>query len=162
MVCTVFSTMKLRRWLSILLTLAVAIAPVFYLESCRLTDFRTEAAQVSQLVLTTLKDPKTFNYALNQEFPNVFLFTYQGLATENGVTGEIEPALAESWTISTDKQRVVFTLRQGLQWSDGEPLTADDVVFTYEEVIFNKQIPTDAKDNFKIGTSGAFPQVRKL
>lgn len=152
-----FPLQALRRWLSGLLALLV-----FALGGCSLEDFRVEAAQGSQLVLTTLTDPKTFNYALNQEFPSVFLFSYEGLTAEDGVTGEIKPALAETWEISPDQQRVVFTLRPGLQWSDGHPLTADDVVFTYKEIIFNRQIPTDAEDNLKIGPSGAFPKVRKL
>jgi len=147
-----------QRWLTVCLTVMLVVAPA--LTSCHST-FKTEAAQ-SQLVLATLQEPKTFNYALNQEFPSVFLFTYQGLTTENGTTGEIEPALAESWKISQDERRVVFTLRQGLRWSDGTPLTADDVVFTYEEIIFNPQIPNDYKDNLKIGSNAAFPKVRKL
>lgn len=154
-----FLNLTPRRWF--VLTLILAIAPALTLGACRPTNFKTQVAQ-SQLVLTTLEDPKTFNYALNQEFPSVFLFTHQGLTTENGMTGEIEPALAESWTISADEKQIVFTLRAGLKWSDGQPLTADDVVFTYEDVIFNPEIPTDAKDNLKIGRSGAFPKVRKL
>jgi len=36
-----------------------------------------------------------------------------------------------------------FTLREDLKWSDG--LTAEDVVFTYQDVIFNKQIPPIGK-----------------
>ena len=156
------ATALLGRSLAGFLLLIAAIAWMLLLAGCRPSALKTEAAQGSQLVLTTLQDPKTFNYALNQEFPSVFLFTYQGLTTENGVTGEIEPALAESWQISKDQRRITFTLRKGLKWSDGEPLTADDVVFTYEQVIFNKQIPTDAKDNLKIGPSGAFPKVHKL
>ncbi|MEP0746383.1 ABC transporter substrate-binding protein [Trichocoleus sp. AS-A1] len=135
----------------------------FALFGCHPTLLKTQANEkVSQLVTATLSDPKTFNWVLNQEFPHVFLFTYEGLTSENSVTGEIEPALAESWEISEDKRRIVFTLREGLKWSDGQPLTADDVVFTYEDVVLNKEILTDARDSLKIGTSGAFPQVRKL
>ncbi|MBD2741650.1 ABC transporter substrate-binding protein [Coleofasciculus sp. FACHB-1120] len=135
----------------------------FALFGCHPTLLKTQASEkVSQLVTATLSDPKTFNWVLNQEFPHVFLFTYEGLTSENSVTGEIEPALAESWEISEDKRRIVFTLREGLKWSDGQPLTADDVVFTYEDVVLNKEILTDARDSLKIGTSGAFPQVRKL
>ncbi|MFB2968620.1 ABC transporter substrate-binding protein [Aerosakkonema sp. BLCC-F183] len=151
-----------RRCLSVLLALILALTCQFALTGCQIAQFKTKSAQVSQLVLTALTDPKTFNPALNQEFPNIFLFAFDRLTTENGVTGEVEPALAEFWEISQDKKRVVFTLREGLQWSDGQPLTADDVVFTFEDVIFNKQIPTDFKDSFKIGASGAFPKVLKI
>jgi peptide/nickel transport system substrate-binding protein len=49
-----------------------------------------------------------------------------------------------------------------LKWSDGAPLTADDVVFTYEEIVFNPEIATDQKDALKIGTSSTFPKIRKL
>ncbi|PSB34593.1 ABC transporter substrate-binding protein [Chlorogloea sp. CCALA 695] len=142
-----------RFWLTVLL--------IFSLTSCNPTELKTEAAQVSQLVTSTIGDPKTFNYAFNQEFPHIFLFTSEGLTTLNGITAKIEPALAESWQVSDDKKRITFTLRAGLQWSDGEPLTADDVVFTYQDIIFNPAIPTDWKDFLKVGAGGVFPEIRK-
>src|SRR3954454_11715863 len=40
------------------------------------------------------------------------------------------PGLAESWKASPDKQTWTYTLREGLTWSDGQPLTADDVAYT--------------------------------
>ncbi len=153
--------LRLRRWLTVLLIL-ITLTCQFTLTSCDPTRLKTQAAQVSQWVTSTTSDPKTFNYAFNQEFPHVFLFTAEGLTTLNGATAEIEPALAQSWKISEDKKQIIFTLRENLKWSDGEPLTADDVIFTYEDVIFNKQIPTDWKDGLKIGTSGAFPKIRKI
>ena len=146
-----------RRGLALLLALISAIA----LSGCNPQQFKTSAAQVPQLVVSVGANPQTFNYALNQQSPNVFGLTFKGLTTVNGA-GEIQPELAESWTISEDKQRFVFTLRENLKWSDGHPLTADDVIFTYQDVVLNKEISTDLKDYLKIGTSGAFPQVRKI
>lgn len=113
-------------------------------------------------MLSALTDPKTFNYANNQSFPNIFLFSHEGLTRENGVTGAIEPALAASWTISEDNKQIIFTLRQGLKWSDGQPLTAADVVFTYQDVIFNPEVPAEAKDQLRIGAKAEFPKVRQL
>jgi peptide/nickel transport system substrate-binding protein len=141
---------------------AIVLTLLFTLTSCNPQNYKTQAAQVSQLVLTTPTDPQTFNYANNQSFPSIFLFTYAGLTRENGLTGEYEPDLAESWTISEDKKRVVFTLRPNLKWSDGMPLTSDDVVFTYQDIVFNPKIPTDMKDGIQIGTNKAFPTVRQL
>jgi len=158
MFSAVFPIAMLRRGFLVLLAFVVAIA----LSGCNLAEFRTEAAQVPQIVDSTLGDPKTFNYALSNESPNVFGFIYEGLITEDGLTGEIQPALAESWEISEDKKRIVFTLREGLKWSDGEPLTVDDVVFSYNDIYLNKKIPTDIKDILKIGKSLLFPKVRKL
>jgi peptide/nickel transport system substrate-binding protein len=147
-----------RRWLTISLALFGAIT----FTSCSLNQFASEAAQVPQLVEGTLGEPKTFNYALSQESPNVFGLIYEGLVGENGLTGEIEPALAESWEIGEDKKRIVFTLRDGLKWSDGQPLTVDDVVFTYNDIYFNEKIPTDIRDILRIGKNRLLPSVRKL
>ncbi|MBW4542363.1 MAG: ABC transporter substrate-binding protein [Myxacorys chilensis ATA2-1-KO14] len=141
---------------------AIALLLPFTLASCNAQDYKTQAAQVSQLVLTAPSDPQTFNYANNQSFPNIFLFTYAGLTKENGLTGKYEPDLAESWTISEDKKQVIFTLRPNLKWSDGMPLTADDVVFTYQDVVFNPDVPTDMKDGIQIGVNKVFPKIRKL
>ncbi len=157
-----FPLLPIRRRFAIVLIFALFLICQLAFVSCNPNQFKTKAAQVSQWVAFNLSDPKTFNYPFNQEFPHVFLFTAEGLTTLNGITGKIEPALAESWEISDDEKRIVFTLREGLKWSDGEPLTADDVIFTYQDVIFNKQIPTDWKDFLKIGVSGAFPKVRKI
>ncbi|MCL6432832.1 MAG: ABC transporter substrate-binding protein [Leptolyngbyaceae cyanobacterium HOT.MB2.61] len=157
---TIYQKLQLRS-LPFLIT-GLASLLLLLLSGCHPSNFRSRAAQGSQLVLSALTDPKTFNYANNQSFPNIFLFAYEGLTRENGVTGEVEPALAESWEMSADKKQIVFTLRQGLKWSDGHPLTADDVVFTYRDIVANPDIPTDAKDSLRIGPKGLFPQVRKL
>ena len=46
-------------------------------------------------------------------------------------TGQLAPALAEEWVVSEDGLTVRFTLREDVRWHDGEPFTAEDVVFTY-------------------------------
>ncbi|HEY9599908.1 MAG TPA: ABC transporter substrate-binding protein [Cyanophyceae cyanobacterium] len=147
-----------RRWLTGIVVFISAIA----LSACNPTQLKTDAAQVPQLVSSILSDPKTFNYPLSQESPSVFGYIYDGLINENGLTGDVEPALAESWEISPDKKRIVFTLRKGLKWSDGQPLTAEDVDFTYNKIYLNEEVPTDARDILRIGVSRALPTVRKL
>lgn len=147
-----------RFWIFIVL----AVFTTATVSACNPANFRSSATQIPQLVTSILSDPKTFNFALNSESPNVFGLIYEGLITENYDTGEIEPALAESWEISDDKLKIVFTLRDGLKWSDGQPLTVDDVVFTYNDIYFNKSIPTDVKDVMRIGESRKLPTVRKV
>jgi peptide/nickel transport system substrate-binding protein len=132
------------------------------ISGCSLDQFKTEAAQVSQVVASAGTDPKTFNYGINQASPNVFDYIYEGMIGIDGMTGELVPAQAESWEISEDNLRIVFTLREGLKWSDGEPLTADDVVFTFNEVYLNPEIPAPTRDVLRIGERGALPTVRKL
>lgn len=155
----IFSMTNWYRWLLFLLAFLSAIA----LTSCHPTQFKTTAAQVPELVFTVPSGPPTFNYTQNQSLYGliVFGYLYDGLITENGLTGKLEPALAESWEIP-DKQRIVFTLKSGLKWSDGAPLTVDDVLFSYQDIYFNEKIPTDIRDGLRIGTSRALPKVKKL
>ena len=116
----------------------------------------------SRFVVSTPSDASTFNYPLNQSAYSVFGYIFEGLIIENGVTGELEPALAESWEVSEDEQTIVITLKEDLKWSDGEPLTVDDVAFSYNEIYLNDQIPSSFKDILRIGKSGALPIVKKI
>ena len=45
------------------------------------------------------------------------------------------PALAESWETSDDGLTWTFDIREGVEWSDGEPLTAADIAYTYNRII---------------------------
>ncbi|MGB3496300.1 MAG: ABC transporter substrate-binding protein [Elainellaceae cyanobacterium] len=132
------------------------------LGSCSLNLYRTEAAEVPRLVYSEISEPKTFNPVTSQEATIVFGLLYEGLLSENAITNELEPALAESWEMSEDKKRIVFTLREELKWSDGEPFTADDILFTYNDIYFNPAIPSGERDILRIGDTGAFPTVSKI
>ncbi len=147
-----------RFWLPIIIASLTAIT----IAACNPSNFKSTATQVPQLVNSILSDPKTFNYALSSEVPNIFSLTYEGLTSQNPITGEIEPNLAESWEIKDDNLGFVFTLKEGLKWSDGEPLTVDDVIFSYNEIYLNEEIPTNTRDVLRIGESRALPNVKKL
>lgn len=59
------------------------------------------------------------------------------LARRDFTSFEYKPRLAEKWEISRDQKTFTFTLRQGLVFHDGKPVTADDVKFSFES-IFDK------------------------
>lgn len=147
---------KRRRLLILLMVGAIAFT------ACNPSRFTTAETPTSRIVFSSLGDPKTFNPVLNQEAANVFLYTFEGLVTLDGESGEIIPALAESWDVSEDGLTYIFTLKEGLRWSDGEPLTADDVLFTYNDVVFNEAIPAPSRDVFRIGTQGLLPTISKV
>jgi len=46
--------------------------------------------------------------------------------------GKVVPALAQSWDISPDGLTYTYKLKDGLKWSDGQPITSDDIAFTYK------------------------------
>ncbi|MEL7069232.1 MAG: ABC transporter substrate-binding protein [Cyanobacteria bacterium J06581_3] len=158
-----------KLWRLVVMAIAVFSLTVL-LQSCsaldrlRLENFRTEAADVPTLISTVIGEPKTFNYLLTQESSStdVLALMYEGLIGIDQTTSEIIPALAESWIISEDGQTITYTLKEDLKWSDGEPLTVDDVVFTYNDLILNEKIATDTRDILRIGAEGKLPEIRKI
>jgi peptide/nickel transport system substrate-binding protein len=92
-------------------------------------------------------DPKTFNPLLANETSSgdILALVLDPLVSREPETLEFEPDLAESWTASPDGLKYTFKLRKGIRWSDGQPFTADDVIFTYD-LVYDKSIPTTVRD----------------
>ena len=77
--------------------------------------------------------PETFNdlIARKPETKNVTrMIMGDGLVAENPVNGRLVPAFARSWSLSENGRVYTFHLRDGLKFSDGHPITAEDVAFT--------------------------------
>ena len=93
-------------------------------------------------------DPKTLNPALAQETTSTAVIgdLFSGLTRLNLKTMKPEPDLAESWEVSEDGKVWTFHLRKDVRWSDGVPFTADDVVFTFNDVYYNDSIPSSTRD----------------
>lgn len=92
-----------------------------------------------RLVVALYGDPKTFNpiTANEQSSEEIYRHLFASLLGFDWPSQQVVPGLAESWTNSPDFKTWTFKLRKNLRWSDGEPLTADDVVFTCNELIYN-------------------------
>ncbi len=65
------------------------------------------------------------------------------------------PGAAESWTVSADGRTTTFKLREGLTWSDGVKLTADDFVYTFRRVVDPRMGALQANMAFKIKNAEA-------
>ena len=74
--------------------------------------------------------PSPFGYVLGPGLVNVN-FLFDTLLWKDS-TGQPIPWLAEAWEHSPDGREWRFTLREGVRWQDGQPLTAEDVVFTFD------------------------------
>lgn len=70
---------------------------------------------------------------------NIILDLFEGLLTYDAKANAV-PGIAQSWTTSADGRTWTFNLRPDLVWSDGAPLTADDVVFSFRRLM----VPTTA------------------
>src|SRR5690606_18217197 len=55
-------------------------------------------------------------------------------------TTEIVPGVAKEFSANDDGTEFTLTLREGMKWSDGEPFTADDVVFAQNDVLNNTEL----------------------
>ncbi len=54
--------------------------------------------------------------------------------------GPILPNVASGWEYNEDGTEITFTLREGMKWSDGEPFTADDIVFFWEDILLDENV----------------------
>jgi ABC-type transport system substrate-binding protein len=94
-----------------------------------------------------LSDPKTFNPLLTADATSADMLdeVFDTLVRLDPRTGAMGPALAERWEMSPDGTEVTFWLRRDVRFHDGVPLTAADVVFTFD-AIYDPRVPTSYKD----------------
>jgi peptide/nickel transport system substrate-binding protein len=83
---------------------------------------------------------------LNPWSPNAFVESlfinraiFEGL-TKPGKDLAPAPDLAESWTTAPDGLSWTFKLRSGVKWSDGKPFSADDVAFTFNDIVLKPDL----------------------
>ena len=150
---------KVKQWKALVLLVLIGMCSLL-LWGC---SIKSEVLK-NRLVVPLDSDIKTFNPILIQDaYSSIAIgFTLTGLITENAITKQLEPELAEKWEFQQDGKQLIFTMRPNLKWSDGQPLTVDDVLFTYQDIIFNKKIPSGAQDTLRVGKSQTLPKVEKL
>lgn len=104
--------------------------------------------------------PKTFNPFNTKDNISAQMseIMYDGLVTTDVVTGKTIPKLAKSFSVNG--KEYIVNLRHGLKWSDGKPITADDVVFTWQNIIFDGFGNTSTRDSVMI--DGKLPTVEKI
>lgn len=79
-------------------------------------------------------------------------FDYTGL--------KIMPSLAKDWKVSDDGKTTTIYLREGAKWSDGDPLTADDFMFWFEDIYSNPEIvPTPFPEMQINGKPGVMKKI---
>ncbi len=150
---------KVKKWKAVVLLLLIGMCSLL-LWGCSIKS----DVLANRLVVPLESDIKTFNPVLVQDaYSGIAIgYTLTGLITENAITSEVEPELAEKWEFQQDGKQLIFTMRPDLKWSDGQPLTVDDVLFTYQDIIFNEKIPTGSRDVLRVGKSQTLPKVEKL
>ncbi|HHY33087.1 MAG TPA: ABC transporter substrate-binding protein [Firmicutes bacterium] len=142
-----------RLWLVVLACVLLMSASVLAAPYVEQEDLTPSAKPIrgGTLRLALPASPQSFLFygALDNNAYTVIGQTMTGLVELHPVTNAIRPGLAESWETSPDGKEVVFHLRD-VKWSDGVPLTADDVIFTFENFIMNPVAKGNSVDRFTI------------
>ena len=102
------------------------------------TTTSTEAASTEGAKILSVQvgpDPETIDPALNSAVDggNMLLHAFECLLTVDE-SGNLAPGQAETWETSEDGLTWTFHLRDGLKWSDGSALTANDFVYSWKRV----------------------------
>ncbi len=126
---------------------AIALVAAFaaMIAGCRVNRPSNDHAVTQTLYSSMVSDPRTFNPILvtdsasNQAVGDL----YEGLVRINPVSTLPEPGLAQSWELGDGGKTITFHLRHDVKWSDGEPFTSRDVVFTMR-VIYDPKVPNSA------------------
>ncbi len=116
-----------------------------------------------QIVTSTIGEgPKTFNPWVSKDATSSQIgdLMYDSLFTTDPDTGEVIPNLAKEMIVSNDQRVYTIKLRRGAKWSDGKEITADDVVFTWNDIILAGFGNTSLRDSVLI--DGEYPKVKKL
>ena len=88
-------------------------------------------------------------------------FGYEPLVRWSVDGSEVVPGIAKSWDISEDAKTYTFHLREGMKWSDGQPFTADDILFWWDRVENNMKVTTGGP-RAELKNNGEVPTVAKV
>ncbi len=114
-----------------------------------------------ELVISTIGEgPKTFNPCNTKDATSSSMagMLYDGLLTTEPRTGEVIPLLAKDFEVNENDY--IIHLRHGITWTDGKLITADDVMYTYKEVVFKGLGNPSSMENMKV--EGKLPEIEKI
>jgi peptide/nickel transport system substrate-binding protein len=116
----------------------------------------------SVLKVAVLQDIDSLNpfLGISASVVQIFALTYDRLTDYRAADNQPVPGLATGWKTSSDHRTWTFTIRSGVRWSDGQPLTAADIAFTYNTIM--KHPATVNASQVKSFTSVTAPDARTV
>lgn len=138
------------------LTQCISIALLLSCEGTK-TNFETGLEQ-QILHIANGEEPRELDPQLSTGSPesNIHMALYEGLVGRHPKTLNIQPALAKSWEISEDGLTYTFTLRENAQWSNGDAITADQIVWSWQRSLMPNLASEWAYMKFYIKNAEAF------
>ncbi|MCE9518044.1 MAG: peptide ABC transporter substrate-binding protein [Verrucomicrobia bacterium] len=108
----------------------ISLAAAFLLAACAPPSDRADLVFINSAEVETL-DPAMITDQVSMRLGESL---FEGLCRLNA-QGKAEPGMAERWEASADKKRYTFFLRKDVRWSNGDPVTAQDFVKSWERVL---------------------------
>ena len=95
-----------------------------------------ELTQKDTLIVAKSEDITSLDpaEAINQKSFSIYCQIFEGLVRYNSETGEVDPCLATEWE-QVDDTTWHFTLREGVKFHDGNEMTSEDVVFSFQRIM---------------------------
>ena len=105
-----------------------------------------------RFVMGSIQNPRTFNAIMANEASSndITERTFARLTDYDNATQKSIPWLAKSWEMAPDGLTWTFHLRKGAKFSDGHPITAEDVLFSFQ-VVYDKTLHPSAQDLLIMG-----------
>lgn len=120
--------------LALVLGAGAASGPTLQAARDRPVDVATREGRYLMIVGA---DPQTLDPHVATGFIEyqVFIALFEGLMVLDPVTNEPRPGVAEKWEMSADGLTYTFHLRPAARWSNGDPVTAEDFVFSMRRIL---------------------------
>lgn len=120
-----------------LLVLLACVSSAWAVEGRPHPDANPNAPKGGRLVLNGNSVPKSLNYYLENSVSaaQTCSLLFESLLSTDPVTGDHAPGLAREWTVSPDGLEFTFTIDPEARWSDGRPVCAEDVRWTFEALV---------------------------
>ncbi len=141
---------------SVSIRVALAVVALVLVPSIGGTQARREL-RVGLTAVPTAVDPST---AIEGPAAIVARHVFDTLVQYRELSTDIEPALATRWSVSPDGLAWTFTLRDNVRFHDGTPMTATDVVASFDRLLHPADAQTAAAGALLRGTPGVLKEAR--
>jgi len=111
---------------------------------------------------TSIARPRTLNPITATDTASTLITDRLNDTLLDGPVGAETGAIAEAFEVTPDRKTATYTLRKGVKFSDGTPITSEDVRFTFENLIYPKDIATSTRDILYCAGGQDLPKVKVI
>jgi peptide/nickel transport system substrate-binding protein len=111
---------------------------------------------------TLIARPRTLNPITATDGASMIIISHLHQKLLDGPVGAETGAIAEAFEVTPDRKTVTYTIRKGVKFSDGTLITSEDVRFTFENLIYPKDIATNIRDTLYCAGGKDLPTIKVI